>query len=357
MLCVYAFLFLILNGVGLGSLQDKLNDFGLKVFTQLAQSSEDKNVALSPYGVSTVLAMAQLGAAGSTRRALTTAMGFSLQGEWYMDLKENETNNFLILFALCNKSWQYRAVTRIWTNIFVDFARLEHGRKVYWCIVGVTTQSSHLYCRARDVSAAASPPSGHVQWGGCGNSQWGYGRAEDESGEGFPPGPGQGLPDPPSPGGLHQSRPGSCHHQLMGLGPHCRYPHRHLLPPGFSKELLFQHHQLLLCFYLLNPLWPLLCLLQQLPSLSSWYVDLWQMRPAWSCSTLSIFRPSGKFPLTPKWHRRGCSTVPTGALCPCTWWDSPTASTMVTFNALTQCIYFVIYQVICELLTKKHTSP
>uniref|UniRef100_A0A671XPC9 Plasminogen activator inhibitor 1 n=2 Tax=Sparus aurata TaxID=8175 RepID=A0A671XPC9_SPAAU len=79
MLCVYAFLFLILNGVGLGSLQDKLNDFGLKVFTQLAQSSEDKNVALSPYGVSTVLAMAQLGAAGSTRRALTTAMGFSLQ--------------------------------------------------------------------------------------------------------------------------------------------------------------------------------------------------------------------------------------------------------------------------------------
>ena len=90
MLCVYAFLFLILNGVGLGSLPDKLNDFGLRVFTQLAQSSQDKNVALSPYGVSTVLAMAQLGAAGSTRKALTTAMGFSLQGEWHMDSKEED---------------------------------------------------------------------------------------------------------------------------------------------------------------------------------------------------------------------------------------------------------------------------
>lgn len=76
---MYIFLLLTLSRVGLGSLQDKQTDFGLKVFSQLAQDSADKNVALSPYGVASVLAMAQLGAAGNTRRALTAAMGFSLQ--------------------------------------------------------------------------------------------------------------------------------------------------------------------------------------------------------------------------------------------------------------------------------------
>lgn len=78
---MYIFLMLTLSRVGLGSLQDKQTDFGLKVFSQLAQDSVDKNLALSPYGVASVLAMAQLGAAGNTRRALTAAMGFSLQGE------------------------------------------------------------------------------------------------------------------------------------------------------------------------------------------------------------------------------------------------------------------------------------
>ncbi|KAM9335186.1 plasminogen activator inhibitor 1 [Symphorus nematophorus] len=79
MLCVYIFVLLTLSRAGLGSLQDKQTDFGLKVFSQLAQNSADKNVALSPYGVASVLAMAQLGAAGNTRKALTAAMGFSLR--------------------------------------------------------------------------------------------------------------------------------------------------------------------------------------------------------------------------------------------------------------------------------------
>lgn len=83
MLCVYIFLLLTLSRVGMSSLQDKQTDFGLKVFSQLAQDSMNQNVAFSPYGVASVLAMAQLGAAGNTRKALNTAMGFSLQGEWY----------------------------------------------------------------------------------------------------------------------------------------------------------------------------------------------------------------------------------------------------------------------------------
>ncbi len=78
---MYVFLLLALSTAGWGSLQDRQTDFGLKVFSQLAQSSVDENVALSPYGVASVLAMAQLGAAGNTRRALTSALGFSLQGE------------------------------------------------------------------------------------------------------------------------------------------------------------------------------------------------------------------------------------------------------------------------------------
>ncbi|XP_053272528.1 plasminogen activator inhibitor 1 [Pleuronectes platessa] len=79
MFCAYIFLLLTLSRVGLGSLQDKQTDFGLKVFFQLSQGFVDKNVAFSPYGAASVLSMAQLGAAGSTRKALTTAMGYSLQ--------------------------------------------------------------------------------------------------------------------------------------------------------------------------------------------------------------------------------------------------------------------------------------
>uniref|UniRef100_A0A668A5L9 Plasminogen activator inhibitor 1 n=1 Tax=Myripristis murdjan TaxID=586833 RepID=A0A668A5L9_9TELE len=60
-------------------LQDKQTDFGLKVFAQLVQGPAEQNVAFSPYGVASVMAMAQLGAGGNTRKALTAAMGFSLQ--------------------------------------------------------------------------------------------------------------------------------------------------------------------------------------------------------------------------------------------------------------------------------------
>lgn len=81
MLFTYTLLLLALSHAGLGSLQDKQTDFGLKVFSQLSQSSADKNMAMSPYGAVSVLAMVQLGAAGKTLRALNSAMGFSLVGE------------------------------------------------------------------------------------------------------------------------------------------------------------------------------------------------------------------------------------------------------------------------------------
>ncbi|XP_068164066.1 plasminogen activator inhibitor 1 [Antennarius striatus] len=79
MLCVYIFLLLALSRVGLTSFQDKQTDFGLKVFLKMSQSSGEQNLVLSPYGVASIVSMAQLGAAGNTRKALTSALGFSLQ--------------------------------------------------------------------------------------------------------------------------------------------------------------------------------------------------------------------------------------------------------------------------------------
>lgn len=81
MLSVYIFLLLTMSQVGLGYLQHKQVDFGLKVFFHLTQGAVDKNLAFSPYGLTSVLAMAQLGAAGHTQKALINAMGFSLQGD------------------------------------------------------------------------------------------------------------------------------------------------------------------------------------------------------------------------------------------------------------------------------------
>lgn len=60
--------------------QEKHTDFGLQVFSEAIQSAPDRNLALSPYGISSVLGMAQLGAYGNTLEMLTSKMGYSLQG-------------------------------------------------------------------------------------------------------------------------------------------------------------------------------------------------------------------------------------------------------------------------------------
>ncbi|XP_051562625.1 plasminogen activator inhibitor 1-like [Myxocyprinus asiaticus] len=60
-------------------IQEQQTDFGLRVFSEAVQSSPDRNLALSPFGISSVLGMAQLGAYGSTLQMLTSKMGYSLQ--------------------------------------------------------------------------------------------------------------------------------------------------------------------------------------------------------------------------------------------------------------------------------------
>lgn len=75
------FLLVSLSVAGLCSLQGNQTDFGLRVFSQVADAAASKgeNLAFSPYGVASVLAMVQLGARGNTRKALSSTMGFSLQ--------------------------------------------------------------------------------------------------------------------------------------------------------------------------------------------------------------------------------------------------------------------------------------
>ncbi|XP_038851467.1 plasminogen activator inhibitor 1-like [Salvelinus namaycush] len=79
MLCLYVCFFLSLAGAALSNLQEKQTDFGMRVFSHVAQTSRGSNLAFSPYGVATILGMAQLGAGGNTLKTLNTKLGFSLQ--------------------------------------------------------------------------------------------------------------------------------------------------------------------------------------------------------------------------------------------------------------------------------------
>ncbi|KAI4900177.1 hypothetical protein NFI96_023908 [Prochilodus magdalenae] len=74
------FFILAVCGSALGSaLQKQQTDFGLRVFSEAALSHPGQNLAMSPYGVSSVMGMMQLGAYGSTLKTLHTHMGYSLQ--------------------------------------------------------------------------------------------------------------------------------------------------------------------------------------------------------------------------------------------------------------------------------------
>lgn len=86
MQCVFVLLTLALCGTGLCNLIEQQTDFGLRVFSEAARSCPDKNLALSPYGITSVLGMAQLGAYGSTLKTLESSLGYSLQGKRHVDL-------------------------------------------------------------------------------------------------------------------------------------------------------------------------------------------------------------------------------------------------------------------------------
>nr|XP_005281652.1 plasminogen activator inhibitor 1-like [Chrysemys picta bellii] len=53
-------------------------DFGVKVFREVAKVSPDRNVAFSPFGVASVLAMLQMAAAGESRSQIKAAMEYGV---------------------------------------------------------------------------------------------------------------------------------------------------------------------------------------------------------------------------------------------------------------------------------------
>ncbi|XP_010903953.2 plasminogen activator inhibitor 1 [Esox lucius] len=79
MLSLFVCFFLYASGAALSKLQEKQTDFGMQVFSQMALTTRDSNLALSPFGVASVLGMAQLGAAGETLKTLNSKMGFTLE--------------------------------------------------------------------------------------------------------------------------------------------------------------------------------------------------------------------------------------------------------------------------------------
>ncbi|KAM9111326.1 plasminogen activator inhibitor 1 [Pangshura tecta] len=53
-------------------------NFGVKVFQEVAKASPDRNVAFSPFGVASVLAMLQMAAAGESRSQIKAAMEYGV---------------------------------------------------------------------------------------------------------------------------------------------------------------------------------------------------------------------------------------------------------------------------------------
>uniref|UniRef100_A0A4W3JNC9 Plasminogen activator inhibitor 1 n=1 Tax=Callorhinchus milii TaxID=7868 RepID=A0A4W3JNC9_CALMI len=54
-------------------------DFGMRVFQEILQVNGDRNVLFSPYGMSSLMGMVQLGASGHTLEQLQDVMGYKLQ--------------------------------------------------------------------------------------------------------------------------------------------------------------------------------------------------------------------------------------------------------------------------------------
>jgi hypothetical protein len=62
------------------SLEELGSDIGIQVFNQIIKSRPHDNIVVSPHGIASVLGMLQLGADGRTKKQLTTAMRYSVNG-------------------------------------------------------------------------------------------------------------------------------------------------------------------------------------------------------------------------------------------------------------------------------------
>lgn len=62
------------------SLEELGSNMGIQVFNQIVKSQPHDNIVISPHGIASVLGMLQLGADGKTKKQLTTAMRYSVNG-------------------------------------------------------------------------------------------------------------------------------------------------------------------------------------------------------------------------------------------------------------------------------------
>lgn len=62
------------------SLEELGSNTGIQVFNQIVRSRPYDNVVVSPHGIASALGMLQLGADGRTKKQLTTAMRYSVNG-------------------------------------------------------------------------------------------------------------------------------------------------------------------------------------------------------------------------------------------------------------------------------------
>lgn len=66
--------------INLRSLEELGSDIGIQVFNQVVKTKPHDNVVISPHGIASVLGMLQLGADGKTKKQLTTAMRYKVNG-------------------------------------------------------------------------------------------------------------------------------------------------------------------------------------------------------------------------------------------------------------------------------------
>jgi serine protease inhibitor len=101
------------------------NEFGFRLFAELVKKQQDTNVVISPASLSTVLAIAYNGAAGSTREAMAKTL--SVEGISLEDLNEGE-KQMLTLLSAPDPKLELDIASSLWAKSGTEFRREFLGR-------------------------------------------------------------------------------------------------------------------------------------------------------------------------------------------------------------------------------------
>lgn len=107
------------QAVEAGKLVAAYNKFGLKLCAQVASDEADRNILISPSGIAFSLAMAHLGAAGDTRRAIAKVLELKAMGPEEIDRGTAELLNSL---DRSESKLQLAIASALWANKNIHFA-------------------------------------------------------------------------------------------------------------------------------------------------------------------------------------------------------------------------------------------